>query len=458
MTVPASVRHRMDPLPFVRIVTINFDGGQMTLDCVDSLLQTDYPTDRFEIVMVDNGSLDEVVEQVRTRYPSVRVIESLENTGFAGGCNLGIRLDGSWDHIALVNNDATVDPGWLRPLVDVLQHDPLIGAACPKIVFADRFQEAVVEVADAARIGNDPRPLGIRVSGARIDGERRDDHLQFDEGFHLPEAPHAPDGEEIAIWSNREGRVRVRVGDTPARRLDLRVSSLEPRTLHLSSGSASVSVDGVLEHAWIGLDLDPTVHDVINNVGSNLYRNGFGGDRGFLEIDEGQYDDPADVFAWCGGAVLLRGRYLDDVGLFDERLFLYYEDTDLSWRGQLSGWRYRTVPSAVVRHRHAQSSGVWSPVFRFYTERNRVAVLLKHAPAGLAIRACTGLLHRLIVRIGRDLVLRPLTLRLPVRTEVAHQWKVVRSLARLAPGMLRDRWRLRPVVSRRSLLAWEVGK
>ena len=43
------------------------------------------------------------------------------------------------------------------------------------------------------------------------------------------------------------------------------------------------------------------------------------------------------MFAWCGGAVLLRREYLDDVGIFDERLFLYYEDTDLSWRGTAQG-------------------------------------------------------------------------------------------------------------------------
>ena len=65
-----------------------------------------------------------------------------------------------------------------------------------------------------------------------------------------------------------------------------------------------------------------------------------------------QYAEPADVFAWCGGAVLLRSDYLADVGLLDERFFLYYEDTDLSWRGRARGWRYRFVPG---RHRPPRS-------------------------------------------------------------------------------------------------------
>ena len=114
----------MEPVaPFVRVVVINYDGGQMTIDCLESLLATDYPADRLEIVMVDNGSLDDVVERVAVELPSVRVIEPLANTGFAGGCNLGIRAPGEFDLVALVNNDATVASDWLRPLVDALAAD-----------------------------------------------------------------------------------------------------------------------------------------------------------------------------------------------------------------------------------------------------------------------------------------------------------------------------------------------
>jgi O-antigen biosynthesis protein len=448
----------MEPLPFVRVVVINFDGGQMTIDCLASLLATDYPADRFEVVMVDNGSLDDVVERVAAEFPAVRVIEPLHNTGFAGGCNLGIRAAGTFDHVALVNNDATVEPGWLRPLVHTLADDQGLGAACPKILFAERYQEVVVEVPDAARVGRDPRQLGVRVSGIRIDGERCDGRVQFDEGFSPPERPHAPDDEEMAVWSSERGRLRLQVGHAPAARLSLRVSALGDRTLRLRSGANTVSVGRLHEHRWVHIDLDPTVHDVINNAGSNLYRRGFAGDRGFLELDHGQFDAPADVFAWCGGAVLLSGRYLDEVGLFDERLFLYYEDTDLSWRGRLGGWNYRYVPTSIVRHRHAQSSVAFSPTFRYYTERNRVLVLAKNAPLRLAVRSVVGLARRLVLRIGRDLVLRPLTLRLPVRAEVAHEWRVLRGVASALPAMWSERRRAATVVDRGSLMSWEVTK
>jgi len=77
--------------------------------------------------------------------------------------------------------------------------------------------------------------------------------------------------------------------------------------------------------------------------------------------------------------VLLTARYLADVGLFDEQLFLYYEDIDLAWRGRERGWRYRFVPKSVVRHVHSASTVEGSPLFDYYNERNRLITLTRHA-------------------------------------------------------------------------------
>ncbi len=419
------------------------------MDCLGSLLGTDWPADRLEIVLVDNGSLDDVVERVHAELPTVRVIEPLANTGFAGGCNLGICAPGTPDLIALVNNDAVVEPGWLRPLVEALGGDPGLGAASCKMLFDGRYVEVEVEVPNAASVGGDPRTLGVRLVAARIEGERADDRLSFDEGWFGAEPPHRPSGEEIARWSWRQGRIRVRVDDGPVPgSIALCISSIGARRARLrtSAGEIDVVVDGA--PVWTEVPLAGPAIDVINNVGSALYPRGFGGDRGFLEVDRGQYDEPVDVFAWCGGAVLLRRAYLNDAGLFDERLFLYYEDTDLSWRGLLRGWRYHYVPCSVVRHRHAQSSGVGSPVFGYYTQRNRPLVLAKNAPAGLAVRAGLGLVKRAVLTTARDLVVRPLTLRMPVRAAAGQDWRVLAGYVRLLPTMLRDRWRSTPRVDR----------
>jgi Glycosyltransferase like family 2 len=84
--------------------------------------------------------------------------------------------------------------------------------------------------------------------------------------------------------------------------------------------------------------------------------------------------------------VALRAGYLREIGRFDPRFFLYYEDFELSWRGLERGWRYRYVPTSLVRHAHAHSSGEWSPFFTFWVDRNRRLALVEHAPAGVAVR------------------------------------------------------------------------
>ena len=85
--------------------------------------------------------------------------------------------------------------------------------------------------------------------------------------------------------------------------------------------------------------------------------------------------------------VLLRAAYLDDVGLFDEGLFLYYEDLELAWRGSTRGWRYRYVPTSVVRHVHTASSVNGSAFKRYFDERNRLLVLSRHGSAAETARA-----------------------------------------------------------------------
>ena len=447
--------------PLVRVVVLSFDGGQMTIDCLDSLLATQWPADRLQIVLVDNGSLDDVAQRVRADYPQVQLLEPMENLGFAGGCNLGMRLPGEHRYVALVNNDATVDPGWLRPLVEAAESAPDIGAVSAKMLFADRYLGIEVAAPGAARINrNDARELGVRVSAVRIDGVRSDARVSFDEDFYGPELPNADYDEEIARWSRARGSMRIAiVPDAPLPSVvSLRLSSPEPRVVTLTTEVEQHTVHVGKDREWIDIALGNEPFDVINNVGSNLYRGGYGGDRGFLERDLGQYETPAEVFAWCGGAVLLKRAYLDHVGLFDEHLFLYYEDTDLSWRGRLQGWRYVYEPRSLVRHRHAASSGVGSPTFRFYTERNRLLVLAKNAPPKLALRAGLGEVRRFLRTMLSAYIGRPLRLQMPERHESAHRRGVCKSYLQLLPSMLRHRRAMKPTVDRAALMSWEAVK
>lgn len=123
---------------------------------------------------------------------------------------------------------------------------------------------------------------------------------------------------------------------------------------------------------------------VLNNAGSLLFPQADWPvrDRGINEVDDGQYDHATDVSAFCGTAVLLKRVMLEQVGLFDEHFFMYWEDADLSWRVRDAGWTIEFEPSAIVEHVHAASSGEMSDFFRYHVSRNRVLVLAKHAQAG----------------------------------------------------------------------------
>ncbi|MGH3755562.1 MAG: glycosyltransferase family 2 protein [Pseudonocardiaceae bacterium] len=91
-------------------------------------------------------------------------------------------------------------------------------------------------------------------------------------------------------------------------------------------------------------------------------------------------------FGFCGGAALLRTEALHAAGGVPGSLFCYYEDTDTSWRLRLAGYQVRTVPGARVRHVGGASARHGTAAFHRWNERNRLLVLLRCAPAGVAVR------------------------------------------------------------------------
>jgi GT2 family glycosyltransferase len=124
---------------------------------------------------------------------------------------------------------------------------------------------------------------------------------------------------------------------------------------------------------------------VIDNVGHLLYPDGLSRGRGRLETDRGQYDAAEEVLLPSGCAALLRRAMLADVGLFDDDLFAYCDDTDLGLRARLAGWRCRYVPGAVVYHKYSAATAAYSPLKAFLVERNRAWVAVKCLPASLLV-------------------------------------------------------------------------
>lgn len=115
----------------------------------------------------------------------------------------------------------------------------------------------------------------------------------------------------------------------------------------------------------------------IDSAGCTVYPDGIGvcrGRGGYVH----QYNRPAYVTFPSGCAALYRRDMLDQIGLFDERFFMYCEDTDLGLRAQRAGWKCLYVPTAKVEHLYSQSTGAYSLKKLFYVERNRLLLVLKN--------------------------------------------------------------------------------
>jgi GT2 family glycosyltransferase len=126
----------MSDWPSVSVVVLNYNGRQHLEPCFESLLALDYPSDRLELVCVDNGSTDGSVELMRERFPQVRLVETGTNLGFAGGNNAGARA-AQGGIVAFLNNDTRVPSNWLRPLVRPLAEEPDLACTGSKIVSWD---------------------------------------------------------------------------------------------------------------------------------------------------------------------------------------------------------------------------------------------------------------------------------------------------------------------------------
>ena len=102
--------------------------------------------------------------------------------------------------------------------------------------------------------------------------------------------------------------------------------------------------------------------------------------RGRGESDIDKYDGLVDVFGASGGASLYRVGMLQEIGLFDEDFFAYYEDVDLSFRAQLAGWKIAYVPGALAYHQIGATSSKLKGFTTYQTMKNLQLLYYKNVP------------------------------------------------------------------------------
>lgn len=124
-------------MPQIAIVIINWNGKKDTLNCLASLRELAISAFTKSVIVVDNGSSDGSVREIREKFPDVYIIETKENLGFTEGNNIGMSwaLKQKADHVWLLNNDTLVDRRALIELVKAFD-DSNVGIAGSKIYFS----------------------------------------------------------------------------------------------------------------------------------------------------------------------------------------------------------------------------------------------------------------------------------------------------------------------------------
>jgi len=374
------------------VVVVSYRPGDWLEPCLRSVVeQAD------EVILVDNGSAGAGASSIGHRL-GAKVLRSATNIGFARAVNLGAR-SASGELLALLNDDATAGPGWLRAAAEVLKW-PDVAAVGPKVVLAQPYREVLLGDQTWKAPGDD-RPLGRQVRSVLVDGKEALGTAEGP-GIHRIEADGQGD-----CWRWTAGGA--------------------PWYVPVGQATSEIFIDG--EPAPPG----PLVR-LVNTAGAFLDSRGYAGDIGFGAPDDGRFDLGAQRFALSGVAIVTRAATWHAIGPFAARFFAYYEDVDWCWRANLAGLELRYDPAATVVHRRSASSGgEHVPRVRVMAERNRTLALVRNGPPNLVAKA---LYDR--YRNGPDGGVRAgIARRLPwalwTRATLMRRWQ-------LSPGQVWDRW------------------
>lgn len=128
--------------PSVAIVILNWNGKKFLEQFLPSVLASTYNNKR--VIVADNASTDDSVAFVQQHYPAIEILSSPENYGFAKGYNYFLKQVQA-DYYVLLNSDVEVTPGWIEPVIELMESNPNIAAAQPKLLswnIKDEFEYA----------------------------------------------------------------------------------------------------------------------------------------------------------------------------------------------------------------------------------------------------------------------------------------------------------------------------
>lgn len=161
------------PHPRVAVVILNWNGKVLLEQFLPSLGRSSYPN--LELVVVDNGSTDHSVSFLQQQYPQIKTIILSENLGYAGGYNAALQQVEA-DYYILLNSDVEVSPGWVEPLIELMETHTNVAASQPKLLSFHHKNKFEYAGASGGWIDS----LGYPFARGRVLEHCETDHGQYD--------------------------------------------------------------------------------------------------------------------------------------------------------------------------------------------------------------------------------------------------------------------------------------
>lgn len=355
----------------VRVVIVNWRTPLLTERAARSLWPQLQAGD--ELVVVDNASasadphdnsldhLRRLGAQLGSAGPArFGLVQSRRNGGFGYGVNLGAR-NLRQDALVLLNSDAYALEGFVDALTAPLGHD-LVEATTARLLLEGRWRL----VGDGAEPASPQAPSAVKPASPQSSS---------------PQPPGA-------VGPNAPSRAESADPQSPGA-----VEAQTEPTTGAAHSTGSAQLRGLDGGIWVS---DPSGVELINSTGNVVDACGNGHDRSWLAPAKQEHDSP-EVFGICGGACAISARAWRQLGGMRQDLFMYYEDTDFSYRLRRAGYRVQYVRQAQARHAHAASSDSASAAFTTWNTRNRLRVATRYAPASVAARALVNTGGRMLL-------------------------------------------------------------
>lgn len=372
--------------PFCSIIVLNYYGEKVIETTLDSLLNLNYPKNRYEIIVVDNNSQDnskEILTRYSKDYSIIKLIFLNKNLGFSKGNNVGIeRAKGEF--VALLNNDCVAEKNWLRELINSANKDKKIFAVNSKILLYQKFMNIKFN------INHKLVPVYAWLSKSNLYDKsesklyypplwKKSNYFQIE----VPCEPYKDTEVTFTILFNSRGFKFEDVSDLK------NAITIENESVYVTN----ITIDGDDIEYLIAFNLSERniqkqSLNKVQNAGIVVFQDGYGRDIGAIvsghkqyhEYDLKQYNKEKEVYAACGAAVLYNKKILKKIGNLDESFFMYYEDVEISERARFAGFKIVYTPRAVVRHHHALFSKEWSSFFIYHVEKGRLLHLYYNFP------------------------------------------------------------------------------